>query len=153
MSLAERIVVPRSRADATEAALRDAGRDGYERFVLWSGVVEEGAFHVRTVHVPEQIAFRGKSGVCVTVEGPALHALNVWLYEHREVLGVQVHTHPDEAYHSHTDDSYPIVTAIGGYSLVLPHFCEAGLGAQGSALYRLGSNGWDDLDTSVLELE
>jgi len=39
----------------------------------------------------------------------------------RSVL-VQVHTHAGEAFHSLTDDRWPIVTTPGFLSLVLPHF-------------------------------
>jgi hypothetical protein len=145
-----RILLPRAHAIDTEEALREAGRDGYERFVLWSGVIETHAFHVHSVHVPPQTAFRRGTGVCVTVDGSALHELNVWLYEHNELLGVQVHTHPEDAFHSDTDDTYPIVTAIGGFSLVVPRFCEAGLQGDGAALYRLGADGWTEVDAGLL---
>jgi hypothetical protein len=152
LTAVSRIVLPQAKAIDTEDALREAGRDGYERFALWSGAVEGEEFRVQTVHVPPQTAFRQDGGVCVTVDGPALHALNVWLYEHGEVLGVQVHTHPDDAYHSGTDDTYAIVTAIGGFSLVVPRFCETGLQGEGAALYRLGAKGWIAVDPSILEL-
>jgi hypothetical protein len=58
---------------------------------------------------------------------------------------VQVHSHPTEAYHSETDDTYPIVTVRGGLSLVVPDFGRAGLLGDGVACYRLGFSGWDEL--------
>jgi hypothetical protein len=84
-------------------------------------------------------------GLCVRVEGDELHRLNVWLFEHSENLAVQVHSHPTEAYHSETDNTYPIVTVRGGLSLVVPDFGRAGLLGNGVACYRLGLSGCDDL--------
>jgi hypothetical protein len=130
----------------TDSVLREAGADGYERFVLWTGVRDGYAFNVRTTHVPAQTAFRTRDGVCVRVEGEALDRLNRWQYEHGESLGIQVHSHPKEAYHSITDDTYPIVTQLGGLSLVVPDFARGGLRGPGVAAYRLGPEGWEELE-------
>jgi hypothetical protein len=78
----------------------------------------------------------------VKVDGEALHDLNAWLYEAGETLAVQIHCHPKRAYHSKTDDTFPIVTALGGASVVVPHFCRAGLLATGTVIYRLTEVGW-----------
>ena len=137
--------VPRIICDETDVQLREAGRDGAERFVLWSGIVEGNSFHVRTMHVPRQRAYRLSEGLCVRVEGEELHRLNVWLFEHRERLAVQVHSHPTDAYHSDTDDAFPIVTTRGGLSLVVPDFGLTGVRGPRTALYRLGMSGWDEL--------
>lgn len=140
-----RFMVQPDICDETDTQLREAGRSGVERFVLWSGIVEGDAFYVRTMHVPRQTAYRLSEGLCVRVEGDELHRLNVWLFEHRELLAVQVHSHPTEAYHSDTDDTFPIVTTRGGLSLVVPDFGRAGVRGPGTALYRLGMSGWDEL--------
>lgn len=137
--------VPSEIADGTDEQLRAAGRDGCERFVLWSGIVEGTTFQARTLHVPRQTAYRLPEGLCVRVEGEELHRLNVWLFEHGERLAVQVHSHPTDAYHSDTDDTYPIVTTRGGLSLVVPDFGRAGVRGPATALYRLNSSGWQEL--------
>ena len=74
-----------------------------------------------------------------------MHRLNVWLFENHEELAVQIHSHPTEAYHSDTDDTYPIVTMRGGLSVVVPDFARTGLRGNGVANYRLGTSGWDEL--------
>jgi hypothetical protein len=137
----ERFVVPRQIVEHTERSLREAGRQGNERFVLWTGHPSGVRFDVRTSHVPRQTAYQLKTGLLVRVEGQALHELNVWLYDTGQVLGAQVHAHPTEAFHSDTDDTFPIVTTLGGLSLVVPDFCRAGLLPQ-SAAYRLTRRGW-----------
>ena len=76
------------------------------------------------------------------VKGEELHKLNAWLYTAEQVLAVQIHCHPGEAYHSETDNRFPIVTAVGGASVVVPDFCRHGLLTQGTAVYRLSDKGW-----------
>ena len=140
-----KFLVPGSVVWDTDVQLRAAGRNRSECFVLWSGAPDHDTFHVRTGHVPQQTAYRFSDGLCVRVDGAELHRLNVWLFEHNEQLAVQVHSHPTEAYHSETDDTYPIVTVRGGLSLVVPDFGRAGLRGEGVAAYRLGMSGWDEL--------
>ncbi len=150
-------VVPGELCDATDRHLRAAGRDGNERFVLWSGVVRDDRLFVRASHCPEQIAYRLAGGLCVRVEADELHRLNLWLYEKAERLAIQVHSHPTKAFHSDTDDAYPMVTTLGGLSLVVPDFARYGVRGPRTALYRLSSSGWQRLSQTdarrVLRLE
>ena len=141
-------IVPAEICDASDRQLREAGLDSNERFILWSGIVRDARLVVRTMHVPKQTAYRLSSGLCVRVEADELHRLNVWLYENSERLSVQVHSHPTEAYHSDTDDAYPMVTTRGGLSLVVPDFCRYGVRGRDTALYRLSSTGWKALSES-----
>ena len=138
----EQFLVPPEIVEETEEALKRAGSEGYELFVVWSGVQNGTLFEVRTPHVPHQTSYRLSSGLCVRVEGQELHRLNVWLYEAGETLAIQVHAHPTEAYHSDTDDAYPIVAALGSVSIVTPDFCRNGLFTNGTAVYRLERKGW-----------
>lgn len=144
--------VPREKALEAEKALRRAGAEGYECFVLWTGIVQEGVFRARTTRVPEQTGYRLNEGVCVRVEAPALHRLNVDLFDAGEQLAIQAHTHPGLAYHSATDDAFPIATQLGALSLVVPDFAMRGLLPPDVALYRLYERGWVDVDTSILRL-
>lgn len=147
MTLADVAVfsVNRMHVAETETALRSAGEEGYELFVLWSGKVLGGAFNVHHVHVPQQKSFQTERGLLVHVDGEALHKLNVWLFEHQEMLGVQVHAHPTDAFHSETDSSYPIVTTLGGLSVVAADFASHGLFHRSSAGYRLFRSGWEPI--------
>jgi hypothetical protein len=138
----QRFVIPAEVLDRTDEALREAGLHGAEMFVLWTGHVVDATFTAATAYVPEQVAHELADGLCVTVDGNALHELNRWLFEQQQTLAVQVHTHPTRAYHSSTDDAYPIVTQRGGLSLVVPDFGTAGVRGQGVALYRLGERSW-----------
>ena len=126
----------------TEEAIRSAGKDGYESFVLWSGTRVGEVFTVGKVHVPDQTSYKSDSGLCVRVDGCELHRLNVWLFETQQIIGVQIHSHPAAAYHSETDDTYPIATQMGSMSIVFPFFGTDGWRSNGIAAYRLGYEGW-----------
>jgi hypothetical protein len=134
--------VSQETVEHTEAALREAGRNGHERFALWTGTTRGELFSVDHLYVPQQQGYQFDDGLCVRVGADALHELNVWLYRNHQVLAVQIHTHPQEAYHSETDDTYPIVTTLGGLSLVVPRFCRDRLLSRGLAVYRLDTDGW-----------
>lgn len=148
----EQFQVPSTIVKETEGALRSAGAEGYEAFVLWSGQQNGRLFSVRTVHVPRQDSYRLASGLCVRVDGSELHRINVWLFEAGEVLAVQVHAHPDDAYHSETDDTYPIVATLGGLSVVAAEFCREGLLSPSSAIYRLYPNGWIEQAPDLIQV-
>jgi hypothetical protein len=146
-----RFRVPADVREHTESSLRAAGRDGYELFVLWSGRVGGDTFEVMAAHVPRQTSAKTRDGLLVTVEGEALHKMNMWLYEHEQMLGAQVHAHPRKAFHSDTDHTYPIVTTLGGLSLVAANFCRRGLPHRSSAAYRLTTDGWTETPLRVVE--
>ena len=152
LAQAEQFLVPGQIVVQTEETLRTAGAEGYEAFVLWSGRQNGRVFEVRTVHVPKQSSYRLCSGLCVRIDGDELHRLNVWLYEAGEFLAVQVHAHPNEAYHSDTDSAYPIVATLGGISIVAAEFCRAGLFAPSTAIYRLKQEGWVEEPAGIVRV-
>ncbi len=65
-------VVSRGTVTLTENELREAGRKGNERFVLWCGSCEGDTFKVTKSYVPDQTAYRLREGLCVMVDGPEL---------------------------------------------------------------------------------
>ena len=138
----QRFRIPASAIRETEEAIRSAGQHGYELFVIWSGRRDGHIFTVVNVHIPDQISYKFDDGLCVRIDGPELHRLNVWLYKAQQVIGVQIHSHPTYAYHSETDDTYPIATLGGSLSIVLPFFGRDGWGSSDIAVYRLERDGW-----------
>ena len=136
----------------TVDAIRTAGKNGYELFVVWSGTCNNKVFNVAKVHIPEQTSYKFDTGLCVRVDGSELHRLNMWLYEARQVIGVQVHGHPTDAYHSETDDTYPIATLEGSISIVLPFFGHDGWGSNDIVAYRLEKVGWVEITEPLNKL-
>ena len=142
-------VVPADVVLGTAEFLREVGRHGAEGFVLWCGRKEAPErFRFTSAYIPEQRAYQTEDGLLVVVEGEALFRVNKELYERGEILGGQVHTHPTSAYHSDTDDHYPLVTLVGALSLVIPNFArEAPEDRSNWAYYRLQDYGrWMPLD-------
>ncbi|HEX6679824.1 MAG TPA: hypothetical protein VF063_04185 [Gaiellaceae bacterium] len=129
MTLAEvaEFIVPLELVDQTLEPLQEAGQRGYEAFVLWGGrFAGEARFDFVSAYFPEQTMTRGEEGLLIVVDGEALFRVNRAFYEHGLTLAGQVHSHPSDAYHSDTDDAYPLVTLVGGLSAVVPDFGEGG---------------------------
>lgn len=140
--------VPRTVLDPTLEALRVAGAEGNEAFVVWGGEVTEGVLRFTSALRPRQQAINGPDGVGVYVSGDALFEVNRLLFGRGEILAGQVHSHPGEAYHSDTDDHFPLVTLLGALSLVVPDFAARGRKDPADwAWYRLtGPCSWRPLD-------
>lgn len=149
-----RFVIPDLVLDPTLAFLQKTGRRGDEGFVVWGGVLDPsiGQFGKdaigdgpvgRTVrftsaYVPQQQAHGTPEGLLVTVDGTALFRMNRDLYARGEIAAGQVHTHPTEAFHSETDDHFPLVTLMGALSIVVPNFAREGRADMSNwAWYRL----------------
>jgi hypothetical protein len=142
------VTLPKTLAEATRDHLRYMGRRGFEGFVLWAGELDGKAFRVTHTVVPEQHAVKTDDGVYVQVKADELHRLNVWLYESRRLLLAQIHSHPTDAYHSETDDAYPIAVTAGCFSLVVPDFAVRPFSFGDCAVYRLSTGGlWEELSS------
>jgi hypothetical protein len=109
-------VLHRNIVRKTFRTFRECGRGECECVVYWTGPAEEDLID-RFEH-----PLHKRSAFCYEVE-------DGWLTEFWKALGtskrsvkVQIHTHPDEAFHSATDDEWPIVSQAGFVSIVIPDF-------------------------------
>jgi hypothetical protein len=69
----------------------------------------------------------------------------------REAMEVvaQIHTHPGSAFHSSTDDAWPMVGTAGFVSVVVPEFALGRISIDEVYACRLTTTGtWEELDTS-----
>lgn len=131
--------------------LAQKGRAGHEGFVVWGGRhLDERTLEFTSCYVPAQTAHKTADGLLVVVDGEALFKMNRAFYLRGEIAAGQVHTHPTDAYHSSTDDHFPLVTLRGALSLVIPDFARAGMdGLKQWAWYRLRDQGvWETLEDS-----
>ena len=61
-------------------------------------------------------------------------------------IRIQVHTHPGEAFHSRTDDEFPIIHTPGFLSLVIPNFGLGPVGFNEAYLTEIQPNGrWKEV--------
>ena len=145
LARASRLCVPRDAITATWAALRLYGDKGLEGLVLWLGNVVDAVAVVKVAFVPPQSSIRGEDGVGYFVTSETLFQLNRELHRSGLRLIAQVHSHPNEAYHSSTDDAYAVVTTEGGFSIVVPNFAVDDADPTECAFYRLLGGQWTDL--------
>jgi proteasome lid subunit RPN8/RPN11 len=113
-----RVEVSKSLVAATVAELRAATTT--ERVVLWLGERAGGRVVVREVFVPLQHA--RADFFHIPKEG--MTQLLDRLRSRRLMVAAQVHTHPEDAFHSAADDHWAIVRHAGALSLVVPRFCQ-----------------------------
>ena len=141
-----RVIVPHNKAEAAHSHLRKIGRQGSEAVALWVGVVRENSFEVRETIIPKQTPQRTPTGILFTVSPQELHRINVWLHENEMQIIAQLHSHPQEAYHSELDDELPLATTVGCLSLVIPNFARDPFSLRRCAIYRLiPDQGWTQL--------
>lgn len=131
------IELPRRLAEEALAHLKYAGREGLEGVALWAGQRDGHTFRIQRTIIPEQDATRTEQGLLYVVNGAELRRINQELYEGGLMLVAQIHSHPSRAYHSDTDDAYPIVTVLGGVSVVVPDFGRKGINLTTWEVYRL----------------
>lgn len=132
--------------------LRYAGNQGVEGIGLFAGYEEGSTFIIKDVIIPKQKSFILEQGLMYAVEGDELHRINVWLYENKMELISQIHSHPQEAFHSAADDRFPIVDTYGGISIVVPDFATGSVELRDAAIFRLSMNKtWDLLALNEVE--
>lgn len=132
--------------------LRKAGDKFYEAVALFAGKIEDDKAIISEVICPLQESSRSQYGLMYTVDGKELHRINMWLYEHKLKLIAQIHSHPSEAFHSETDNEFPIITTVGGLSIVVPYFAQDPLNYHDWAYFRLTSEiCWEELSQTEIE--
>jgi hypothetical protein len=143
----QRITVRRVTIENMLETMREFGANGWELLVLWLGEInlDDGTARVMQAFVPKQKAITSEDGVGYFISSETLFQLNRGLAETGLRLIAQVHSHPKMAYHSAADDRYAIVTAEGGYSLVVPDFGHASSDPSTWAVYRLRGQEWVEL--------
>lgn len=140
-----KIILPIRFVDNIYEHLRVAGMKGVEGVGLWLGRQDGTLFTVYSSLIPAQKAYQMDEGLLYQVGGEELHRINRWAYEQKLVLLAQIHSHPGRAYHSDTDDAYPIVTTLGGFSIVIPNFASDPIDKKYWKVYRLQIDGWNEV--------
>lgn len=142
------VSIPRSVLADTYDLLREAGAEGLESIALWAGSFTDDPryFSVSAVILPTQVASRTEHGLLATVDGDEIFRVNQLLSANNLRLIAQLHTHPSDAYHSDTDDAFPLLSARGSLSIVIPNFAREALDLDRCAIYRLETQSrWREL--------
>ena len=128
--------LPRRMIDETFTILRSCGAGERECKLYWLSSWRE----------PEQLIEVSHPAHDSNRYGLTIH--NRWitrfwneLAERELGVKVQVHTHPGPAFHSPTDDAYPLIHEVGFLSLVIPDFALGPLGFDRAYLTEIQPNG------------
>ena len=146
-------VLSRLTASRVLERLAEAGRRGDEAFVLLGGHPAERMV-LDELFWPDQTPVATNHGLMVHVKGAALHSANIHFHRAGKTIAAQIHAHPGEAYHSDTDDAFPLATLRGSLSVVVPDFAVGGLADRHRwAAYRLvDTNDWRPSSPDELEI-
>ena len=130
--------------EATFRKLRECGDERFECVVYWTGASEDpvvdGIEH--PVHMQSPCGF--------VVDDAWL--TNFWkrLAALRRSVKVQVHTHPGQAFHSTSDDKWPVVSQSGFLSIVIPDFAVGTPSFDRAWVGCLRADGkWEQLDSAM----
>lgn len=122
--------------EATFAHFRQCGRGRHECQVLWVSPWATPEAITEAVHPAHRATVGG-----FQVSGTWLNQFWLGLAHEKKGVRVQVHTHPGEAFHSATDDEFPLVHTTGFLSLVIPNFAMGPVGFDDAFLAQLGADG------------
>jgi hypothetical protein len=131
---------------ATETFISERGERRYEAVVFWFATIDDvGDAQVQSAYVPDQTPLSTDDGIGVYIDGDAITRAILAL-ANDEIIAARVHSHPNLAYHSVTDDLNRLISHDGAISIVVPYFGRYGLNPRLCSVneFRLG-RGWQEL--------
>lgn len=114
----KQVIISKKLISETLSHLQAAGEERSEGVVLW--LAEQNGESAKVVEVfrPEQQSTWGN----FRIPRDSMASLMQYLRTTRRFIPAQVHSHPNEAFHSPIDDEWAIVRHKGALSLLLPYF-------------------------------
>ena len=135
-----RVSVPSAVWDATLAQFRGCGQGRDECVVYWLARSSHISAITALEH-PEHVAGYGS----YQVSSAWISAFWLRLAHSALSVKVQVHTHAGRAFHSNSDDSWPLIHTPGFLSLVLPGFASSDLSLRWAYLAEyVGPGRWQE---------
>jgi hypothetical protein len=128
--------VPATVLKETFDHFRRCGGGRRECQVVWISAWRESALISAAVH-PQHAAHGGG----FRLDDAWLNDFWQELARKEDGIRVQIHTHPRRAFHSRTDDAYPIIHQPGFLSLVIPDFAMGVVGFERAYLAEIGDDG------------
>jgi len=126
----------------TFRTLRECGRGESECVAYWTG-----PSHLNLVTEVKHPTHR-RSPLGYEIDDRWLTDFWGCLAASQQSVWAQVHTHPGQAFHSETDDNWPIVSQEGFLSIVIPHFAAGDMSFEKAWIGRLcGDGAWMRLES------
>jgi hypothetical protein len=139
-----RYQLPHHLLKETFAHFRQCGQGMRECQVLWVSPWSAPDTITEVVHPKHPAKYGG-----IDVDPKWLHQFWEILAREKSGVRVQVHTHPRVAFHSETDDAFPMIHTAGFLSLVIPDFAQGPIGFEQSFLAELQKEGhWQEVSVS-----
>ncbi len=113
-----KISVQKIIVEDTIKLLQDAGNSSSERMVLWLGQRKKAEIAIHELLLPRQKA----TEVSIRIPQKGMKEIFDKVRAERLMVAAQVHSHPEKAFHSYTDDCLAVPRHEGAISLVLPNF-------------------------------
>lgn len=133
-------------AEFIAALARHQGKKGDEVAVLLAGAPRTGG-HILLdrVIIPRQMAFQTPRGCGLIIDGGCLNRVGPQMRASgRRIHGI-LHSHPDEAYHSPTDNAAVLMRFHRAFSIVVPEFGRRADLLNGSCAFRFDyAAGWQE---------
>lgn len=139
-------LIPSTVIAETRATLAEIGEHRVEGVVLWIGKEPvDGTVEILEALVPWQVALRSEDGLAVTIPDWEVSELILGL-EPGTYIPIRVHSHPQDAYHSSTDNLNRILSHKGSISIVVPWFAKSEMRLGECSVNELGSDfRWSEL--------
>lgn len=137
-----KVAIPSKIIDETLLFLQRNGLEYNESVCLWTGNPKGKIFEIKEVIFPKQV----NKALSYEVSSDETDRINGELYRKDLRLLAQIHSHPNLAFHSHLDDEFPLMTTLGGLSIVIPNYGFVSGDIGEFEIYRLTRKGWKELD-------
>ena len=111
-----RLIIPSFCLDYTEFLLREYGKEGRERFLVWAGTLKDDFAFASTIVVPPD-----GGGL---VDADTVSRINDHLDGRDLIPLAQIHTHPYKAFLSEIDSQMPFFACSGFLSIIIPEFAS-----------------------------
>ena len=142
--------IPRHILEPTWQYLQERGSRQLEGVVYWTGEATTAAGVVKHFLVPS--AYERESAVHLSVGRDVVFELIRKIHELDEFLLARVHSHPEDAFHSWSDDEGCLSGRVGFLSIVVPDFARGPADPDTWAAYERMSGGqWRHLDRVELK--
>ncbi len=128
--------VPRAVLAESFAHFRQCGAGKRECQILWLSPWADPETITEVVH-PHHQSHQGG----FELDPKWLNSFWTILADRRYGIRIQVHTHPEAAFHSRTDDTWPVVHTPGFLSLVIPNFGLGETNFEGAFLAEIDRTG------------
>jgi hypothetical protein len=112
--------IPFEALDRSLEFLRSQGRRGHEGVVLWAGRFAPTGFRVSKAIIPAQRTGRLFYRISTAETFRILELVS----NENLVIPIQIHSHPEEAFHSEVDDEDAFIRQENAISIVVPHFAN-----------------------------